>query len=147
MYDIQVFKDNKWNDCISVHIFKWFILQYFDGTHVTNRQNSLLALLNQGTQLPYVEINTLAYLNTLIYFNTDIWPIFPYFTDETTRLTQPERRRPTLQEVRLKNYFNSVESSSCASCEHVRIYCVQETVTWPYQYMVANVTLLDKIRR
>ena len=101
-----------------------FILQYFGGTHGTNRQNSLLALLNQGTQLPNVEINTLAYLT-----NTDIWPIFPYFTDETTRLTQPERRRPTLQEVRLKNYFNSVESSSCASCEHVRIYCVQETVT------------------
>ena len=87
-----------------------FILQYFDGT--------------QGLQLPHVEINTLAYLT-----NTDIRPIFPYFTDESTRLTQPERRRPTLQEVRLKNYFNSVESSSCASCEHVRIYCVQETVT------------------
>ncbi|XP_044177360.1 cadherin EGF LAG seven-pass G-type receptor 3-like isoform X5 [Acropora millepora] len=48
--------------------------------------------------------------------------------DETTRLTH-ERRRPTLQEVRLKNYFNSVESSSCASCEHVKIYCVQETTT------------------
>jgi len=48
--------------------------------------------------------------------------------DESTRLTQ-DRRRPTLQEVRLKNYFNSVESSSCASCEHVKIYCVQETVT------------------
>lgn len=104
--------------------FNGFILQYFDGTHGTNRQNSLLALLNQGTQLPHVEINTLAYLT-----NTDIRPIFPYFTDESTRLTQPERRRPTLQEVRLKNYFNSVESSSCASCEHVRIYCVQETVT------------------
>lgn len=101
-----------------------FILQYFDGTHGTNRPNSLLALLNQGTHLPHVEINTLAYVT-----NTDIRPIFPYFTDESTRLTQTERRRPTLQEVRLKNYFNSVESSSCASCEHVRIYCVQETVT------------------
>ena len=32
----------------------------------------------------------------------------------------------TLQEVKLKNYFNSVESSSCASCEHLKIYCVSE---------------------
>ena len=51
------------------------------------------------------------------------------FADESTRPLHPDRRRPTLQEVRLKNYFNSVESSSCASCEHVKIYCVQETVT------------------
>lgn len=48
--------------------------------------------------------------------------------DESTRPLQ-SRRRPTLQEVRLKKYFNSVESSSCASCDHVKIYCVQETVT------------------
>lgn len=67
------------------------------------------------------------------------------FTDESTRPLQ-SRRRPTLQEVRLKNYFNSVESSSCASCDHVKIYCVQETVTWSYNSLSSNWHLPDKIR-
>lgn len=91
-------------------------------------QRTNLSLLSSSVFSHFLIKCVIAFISEFIPNDEDEGSSPDSALDETTRLTH-ERRRPTLQEVRLKNYFNSVESSSCASCEHVKIYCVQETTT------------------
>ena len=61
----------------------------------------------------------------LLLFETYRSWLVLFIIDEGLRRLEQENRPANLQEQRLKNYFNSVDSS-CHSCDHVRIYCVQE---------------------
>ncbi|KXJ18697.1 fat-like cadherin-related tumor suppressor homolog isoform X2 [Exaiptasia diaphana] len=47
--------------------------------------------------------------------------------DESTRPLQSSRQKPTLQDIRLKSYFHSVDTDSCNSCDGVRVYYMQES--------------------